>query len=86
LDENFFDIGGNSLEIIKLRDLLAERGVASLELTDFFKYPTVRTLAEAIGSRAERPAAVVPLALPEAADRRQRLHRLRSRNASRSSE
>lgn len=53
LDENFFDIGGHSLMMVavfsRLKELLSDR----LLLTDLYKYPTVRSLAEFVDGRKD---------------------------------
>jgi len=46
IDDNFFDLGGNSLLLIWLRSLLAERLQHELQVTDLFGFPTIRTLSE----------------------------------------
>ncbi len=51
LDDNFFDIGGHSLMMVavfsRLEKLLGDR----LQLTDLYKYPTIRSLAKFLDSR-----------------------------------
>jgi amino acid adenylation domain-containing protein len=71
LDDNFFDLGGHSLLIIKVNNSLKEvlkldLSGADLPIIDLFKYPTVRLLADHLAnnelkSRAsvEGPAAIV---------------------------
>ena len=53
LDENFFDIGGHSLMMVavfsRLKELLGDR----LRLTDLYRYPTVRSLAEFLCGRKD---------------------------------
>ena len=46
LDDNFFDIGGNSLMIMKIYNKLNEQYPNVLSIMDFFTYHTVRTLAK----------------------------------------
>ena len=46
LDDNFFDLGGYSLLVARVRFNLQERLLKEIELVDFFCYPTVRLLAK----------------------------------------
>ncbi|GAB3441202.1 MupA/Atu3671 family FMN-dependent luciferase-like monooxygenase [Actinophytocola sediminis] len=46
--DSFFELGGNSLLVVKARARLLDRGGHGLSLVDMFRYPTVRALAGAI--------------------------------------
>ncbi|EIP84602.1 non-ribosomal peptide synthase (plasmid) [Burkholderia humptydooensis] len=48
--QGFFDAGATSMHIVRLRALLASRGVAVPPLVDFFSLATVRALAARAGS------------------------------------
>jgi natural product biosynthesis luciferase-like monooxygenase protein len=48
LDENFFDLGGHSLLAVKTQRRLVEAIGRPIGITDLFRFPTVRTLAEHI--------------------------------------
>lgn len=48
IHDNFFDLGGHSLLITQIHSKLSKRINRELSIVDFFKYPTVRTLAEYI--------------------------------------
>lgn len=50
LDDNFFDLGANSVLIIQAHGKLREASINSLSVLDLFQYPTVRLLASAIGT------------------------------------
>lgn len=50
IDTNFFDMGGNSLNIVKLYNEITKRYSVELTITLMYKYPTVRTLAEYINN------------------------------------
>jgi medium-chain acyl-[acyl-carrier-protein] hydrolase len=54
LDENFFDIGGNSLMMVQAYGKLREATSTSLSVLDLFRYPTIRLLAGAIGPAGGR--------------------------------
>ena len=45
---NFFDMGANSLLIIKARKRILDRFEVDVKLVDFFRYTTIRTLSEHI--------------------------------------
>lgn len=50
VDENFFDLGGHSLAMAKVFDILKSNSLhdsklAGLQLVDLFEYPTIETLA-----------------------------------------
>jgi aryl carrier-like protein len=46
-DENFFDLGGNSVRAIQLLATIRERLESSIEILDLFRYPTIRSLLDA---------------------------------------
>lgn len=48
IDENFFDIGGDSLLLVQVRDRIAERMGADLPVAEVFRYPTVAAQANRI--------------------------------------
>jgi natural product biosynthesis luciferase-like monooxygenase protein len=69
LDDNFFDLGGNSLLLLGVRTELLDRVPGPVSLVDMFRYPTVGALAAAL-ARTEPPAAAVPIPVAEVAGRR----------------
>ncbi|HEX8472969.1 MAG TPA: alpha/beta fold hydrolase [Pyrinomonadaceae bacterium] len=52
LDDNFFDAGLGSLALLRLQTALLARGY-ELDLTDLFRWPTIRRLADALKERRE---------------------------------
>jgi len=59
INDNFFDMGGNSLLLAKVyRSLLNElpEQTKAISLIDLFHYPTVRTLAQHLNSKKSTPA------------------------------
>ena len=54
VEENFFDLGGHSLLVIQLHHRLRGLGFP-MPIVDFFRFPTVRSLARALGV-AKSPA------------------------------
>jgi non-ribosomal peptide synthetase component F len=53
LDDNFFDLGGYSLLVARVRFNLREKLQKEIALVDFFSYPTVRLLAKKLEHREE---------------------------------
>jgi hypothetical protein len=45
VDDNFFDIGGNSLLLARVHARLTEMTSAELSIVDMFEFPTIRSLA-----------------------------------------
>lgn len=84
-DQNFFDLGGNSLLMAEMRAALAEGTGRQVPMVDLFRHPTVRTLAahldgssappteDAAQTRAERRVGA-QRGRRRAADRRTRTH------------
>jgi natural product biosynthesis luciferase-like monooxygenase protein len=75
-DDNFFEIGGNSLLAVAVFRRLRDRTGAAMALTDIFRYPTIRALAQhldalaAVGAgAAAAPAPGVSAAPVTGADR-----------------
>ena len=59
MHDNFFDLGGNSLLLIRMHRLLEERLSAGLSVVDLFKFPTIGSLARRIEQgRTETHAAI----------------------------
>ncbi|HEY2114487.1 MAG TPA: amino acid adenylation domain-containing protein [Candidatus Angelobacter sp.] len=54
LDDNFFDLGGHSLLVARVRFTLREKLGRDVALVDFFTYPTVRTLAQRLEEAEEK--------------------------------
>ncbi len=44
LDDNFFDLGGRSLLLVRVQARLAARGIEA-SMLDLFRWPTIRMLA-----------------------------------------
>jgi acyl carrier protein len=76
LDDNFFDLGGHSLLLARLRSRLAGRLAREVSVVTLFRYPTVRSLAEYVTQG--RPDAATPgRSAAEAEGRLQALRRRR---------
>lgn len=52
-EDNFFDIGGNSLLLVQLNSRLIETLGVDIAITELFQYPTVATLAAHLANKLE---------------------------------
>jgi len=55
LDGNFFDLGGNSLLLLRVHNRLQQALGTAIPLVDMFRWPTVRALAQHIGNGSKPP-------------------------------
>jgi len=51
LDDNFFDFGGRSFQVVQVKTRLQEALGIELPVVKLFQYPTIRSLADFIGSQ-----------------------------------
>ena len=65
--DNFFDLGGHSLLILRLHARLTEQFGDQLEVVDLFRYPTVATQARALAGTGATHPQTAPAATPAAA-------------------
>ncbi len=78
LDDNFFDAGGTSLQLMEVRARLCEALEQPVSIVDLFQHPTVRTLAAHLhtrtgpGARPGTPGATPPSATRQAVRARRR--------------
>lgn len=63
VDDNFFDLGGHSLLVLKVNNKLREIWNCNLSVVEIFQYPTIRSLAEHLSQEE------VPVYLPAVHDR-----------------
>jgi acyl carrier protein len=49
LDDNFFDLGGHSLLLLRVHRRVQEAFGVELPLTEMFRHPTVAALSELVG-------------------------------------
>jgi acyl carrier protein len=76
--DNFFDLGGSSLQMAQLHGELQERLERRLTMVDLFRFPTVATLARFVGEGRHREGDADPGEHRERAeDRMARLRRRR---------
>ncbi|MFG1759943.1 condensation domain-containing protein [Micromonospora echinofusca] len=69
---NFFEAGGNSLLLIRLRDELRTVLGTEVSLTDLFSHPTIRAMSDALGAPTSAPTnrTTEPVAAPPPAANR----------------
>ncbi len=59
LNQNFFDLGGHSLLLAKVRSKIFKTMNIDLQIMDLFNYPTVNTLSEYLEQRLGKKTAVI---------------------------
>jgi amino acid adenylation domain-containing protein len=74
IDDNFFDLGGNSMDVISLNDELKKTFQKNIPVTAIFNYLTIRSFARFLDQQAA-PAAVIE----KKTDRREEIRRSRTR-------
>jgi acyl carrier protein len=74
--DNFFDLGGHSLLIVRLHGRLSQHWQQPISVVDLFQYPTVQKLAGALDRTA--PAQVTAMDGQERAGQRRQAMRRRS--------
>ncbi|HEX2187560.1 MAG TPA: amino acid adenylation domain-containing protein [Longimicrobiaceae bacterium] len=77
LDDNFFDLGGHSLLLARLRSRLAGRFPREVSVVVLFRYPTVRSLAEYLSQAGPEAPALPVQSEEEVENRRAALRRRR---------
>jgi amino acid adenylation domain-containing protein len=60
VDDNFFDIGGNSLLMVQVQRTLANVLQKEIQLVDLFKYPTISFLSKHLGQNGHQPPVSSP--------------------------
>ncbi|MFZ5515898.1 MAG: amino acid adenylation domain-containing protein [Candidatus Zhuqueibacterota bacterium] len=54
INDNFFDLGGHSLTMVKVHSVLCEKLNRDISIVEMFKYPTVRTLARFLSEEQDK--------------------------------
>jgi len=75
VDDNFFDLGGHSLLVVRAHRQLAQAVDVPVALTDLFRFPTVRSLAAHLAGGAKSEA--VDAGADRAKQRRESMQRRR---------
>ena len=77
VDDNFFDIGGHSLLVVRLHRRLRELLERPIALTELYRFPTIRGFAHSLSSDSQ--SAAMRQSLDRASRRRENLGRRRVR-------
>jgi aryl carrier-like protein len=73
-DDNFFDLGGTSLQLMQVHATIRDVMQIDLTVVDLFQYPRIRALAAALMQRA----APAPAPSPKSLSAQERAERQRS--------
>lgn len=57
IDDNFFDIGGSSMSLVRASRLMKDRIGFDVKVIDLFRYPTIRALCASLAGAPTRAAA-----------------------------
>jgi acyl carrier protein len=79
VEDNFFDLGGHSLLLVRLHGRLQQELGRELPLVDLFSYPTIRSLAEHLAGGAVGDTAAELEQVDEAAEQQRAASRRRRR-------
>jgi acyl carrier protein len=58
VNDNFFDLGGNSLLLVRVHSKLREAFGKEISLIEMFRYPTINLLVKLVGQEEDRKAAL----------------------------
>jgi amino acid adenylation domain-containing protein len=87
LHDNFFDIGGHSLLMVRVLSQLTDHLGKELTLMDLFRYPTIHALSQYLGETPSDPTAAPEITAQEQRERgkahqRKRLEKMKSMGSS----
>ena len=54
IDDNFFDLGGHSLLMVKVNNDLKQSLKKDISIVEMYRYPTIRTLSEALSNEDDK--------------------------------
>ncbi len=58
VDDNFFDLGGSSLQLIEVQEQIQQKLDCNLEIVELFRHPRIRVLAEHLSGATSAGAAL----------------------------
>lgn len=64
IEDSFFDVGGNSLLLIKMKEKITEKYPDSFEISDLFSYITIRAIAQRLMELESIGQEIFPSKLP----------------------
>ncbi|WP_445362253.1 AMP-binding protein [Microbulbifer sp. ANSA003] len=79
IDDSYFAVGGNSMRLVRLRELIMTQTGREVSLTDFFKFPTIRQLSQLFGEVQEQHQERKESTQNRAANRKAQLARRKSK-------
>ncbi|MBT8378248.1 MAG: hypothetical protein KJN64_03360, partial [Ignavibacteria bacterium] len=53
IDDNFFDLGGHSLLMVKVNNDLKQSLKKDISIVEMYRYPTIKTLSESLSSKSD---------------------------------
>jgi acyl carrier protein len=80
LDDNFFDLAGNSLRLVQVREQLQTLFTKELSIIEMFQYPTVRALGQYLNGQVSPKVDTEKLAPERAQIRSNQVSRNPQRN------
>ncbi|HLN61119.1 MAG TPA: amino acid adenylation domain-containing protein [Symbiobacteriaceae bacterium] len=80
-DDNVFDLGGNSLLVLQISEVLRTRLQLSVSVVDLFRYTTVRRLAQFLDQRDQAAPAKTQAVLDRASRQRAAMMQRRDKNS-----
>jgi hypothetical protein len=58
IDDNFFDLGGHSLLMVKVNNDLKQSLMRDISIVEMYRYPTIKTLSEALSNESDKVLSV----------------------------
>ena len=58
IHDNFFDLGGNSVQVVQVHNKLCQALDRDVSIIKLFEYPTIHSLAQCTGQEQDRPSSL----------------------------
>jgi acyl-coenzyme A synthetase/AMP-(fatty) acid ligase/acyl carrier protein len=78
VEDNFFDLGGHSLLLMRVHNQLEVRLNCQISIVELFQYPTIRALAQRLDQPSQAPNPLVAESSHSPTNRKQRMQRQRA--------